>query len=177
MPHGTKRNSPAADDVVLGRIAGVFGLEGEVRLFLHNPGSDLFDAPLDVHLRSPAGKARQARLSTRPGAGRRVLGRIEGVDTPEAAGTLVGWEITVPRAALPQPGPEAWYLHDVLGCAVRTASGRDLGRLAAVHQGGTVDVWEMTGPAGTTWLPLLSGRVLAVDDDGLVVSDEGLVTG
>jgi len=177
MPRGTKRSSEASSraDVVLGRIAGVFGLRGEVRLFLHNPGSDLFAAPLDVILVPPAGEPRPARLSTRPGAGRRVLGRIEGVDTPEAAARLVGWSLAVPRAALPEAGPGSWYLCDVLGLPVRTAAGRDLGRLVAVHQAGTVDVWELVGEGGTAWLPLLEGRALSVGPDGIVVSGEGLV--
>jgi 16S rRNA processing protein RimM len=180
MPRGTKRSSPGtgapSGDVVLGRIAGVFGLGGEVRLFVYNPGSDLLDEPLDVRLVPPSGSPRPARLSTRPGAGRRILGRIEGVDTPEAAANLVGWSVVIAREVLPVAEPGTWYLHDVLERPVRTSSGRDLGRLVAVHQGGAVDVWEMDGPEGLAWLPLLEGRVVSVGPEGIVVTDEGLVT-
>ncbi|MBN1334950.1 MAG: hypothetical protein JXB39_03215 [Deltaproteobacteria bacterium] len=148
-----------------------------MRLLLHNPGSDLLDRPREVRLLSPEGFPRSMRLSARRGAGRRILGRIEGVDGPEAAAALVGWTVVIGRDALPAPEPESWYLHDVLGRPVHTVTGRDLGRLVAVHQGGPVDVWEMTGSNGTTWLPLLAGRVLAVADDGIVVSGEGIVAG
>ena len=69
------------DEVRLGRVSGVFGVSGELRLFLHNRESELFagDGAV-VTLVSPSGNRESHRLRSRHGAGKRILGRIEGGD-------------------------------------------------------------------------------------------------
>ena len=166
----------AITELVLGRIAGVFGVRGEVRLLLYNPeGEWLFEGVRDVTLRAPDGHGQPARLRVRPGAGRRVLGTVEGVGDRDGARVLIGWEIVVPRAALPEPEPGSWYVEELLGCAVRTRDGRALGTLTQIHPGAPVDVWEVHGPAGTSYVPALAVNLLAVGPAEIVVRDEGVV--
>lgn len=161
--------------VRIGYISGVFGVVGEVRLFLHNPDYDWLTRPRKVTLVGPDGSRRETTLQARPGAGRRILGCIDGVETPEEARDLMGWEIEVPQGMLPKPKAGEWYLSDILGRRVRTDNGRDLGEVVDVHQSGDVDVWEISGPAGTTYLPFLEGRVLEVDDAGILVAEDSVV--
>ncbi len=152
-------------DVRLGRVAGVFGLRGEVRLFVYNRDSDFLAEPRDVVLVGPEGERRAARLSTRPGAGRRVLGRLDGVADPEAARALMGWEIVVDRAALPPAEEGSWYRHDLLGLEVRDPEGRALGRLAEIHDTAEVEVWVIRAGRRRLYLPLLRDTVRKVDLD------------
>jgi len=167
-----------ASEFVLGRVAGIFGVRGELRLLLFNLESDwLFEAPRAVVLRSPDGRRIEVRLSARPGAGQRVLGLVEGLADREGARALIGWDIVVPREALPEPEAGSWYVEDLLGCAVRTAGGRALGVLVDVHPGAPVDVWELGSPDGTCYLPALAENLLSVGPEGIVVRDEGVVEG
>ncbi len=162
--------------VCIARITGVFGLEGEVRLWLWNPHSDfLFKEPRKVELRSPNGECRSVVVKARPGAGKRVLGRIEGVDDRERARAFMGWELFVSRAELPDPGHHAWYVDDLIGSRVSTSGDRDLGELVHVHQGAPVDVWEMRGPSGTTFFPVLSEYLIKVDPPEILIEDKGVV--
>jgi DNA-binding response OmpR family regulator len=49
------------------------------------PATPLLDKPREVQLVGPDGARRTVTLRSRPGAGRRVLGEIAGVGSPEAA--------------------------------------------------------------------------------------------
>ena len=64
-----------SDEVRLGRVNGVFGVRGEVRLFLHNRETELFEGVgCNVTLVSPEGERQERLLKSRSGAGKRVLG-------------------------------------------------------------------------------------------------------
>ncbi len=162
---------------VLGHVAGVFGVRGELRLWLDNPDSTwLHEAPRQVVLRSPDGVERRVELRARPGAGKRILGRVKGFTRREEAEELKDWQILVPRDALPEPEDDAWYVEDLLGCEVRTDTGRVLGTLAEVHQSAPVEVWEVHGPAGTHYVPVLLDRIVEVGEL-IIVRDDGVVEG
>ena len=75
------------------------------------------------------------------------LARIEGVDDREAAATLTGTRLHVPRAALPAPEEEdEFYLADLEGLAAVTEAGESLGRVRAVTDHGAGCFLELDGP-------------------------------
>lgn len=163
------------DEVSLGSVSGVFGTSGELRLYLHNRTSTLLESWRDVVLVSPEGVRRPARMRARPGAGGRVLATVEGVESPEQAGALMGSEILFLRASLPKVEPDTWYHADLLGLPVRTASGRELGRIAEIHGAGGTDVWVIRGPDGDTYIPVLKVNLVSVKlGQGVVVTDEAV---
>jgi len=149
-------------EVSLGSVNGVFGLKGEVRLFLHNRESDLLESEQAVVLVDPNGKRRSARLRSRSGAGGRVLGIIQGVHDREQARALMGHEILVDAALLPPIAEDEYYHHQLLGLSVVDVGGEELGKLAAVHEG-QVDLWEVRGAGEPRYLPALREVVLRVD--------------
>lgn len=148
--------------MVLGEIVGVFGIKGEVRVLLHHrEGETLFKARR-VTLVSRAGERRSVELVARPGAGKRVLGRVSGVDTPEAAALLVGWSVVVDRALLAPPAEGEFYIHDLLGMAVFDDAGLELGVLANVVAGER-DVWVLNTPTGEAWVLASPENIRTVD--------------
>ncbi len=170
---GSDRVGP--DELCLGYVSGVFGRNGETRVFLFNPGSDLFDAPRAVVLAGPEGERRETTLRIRPGAGRRLLGRLAGVNTPDGARSLIGWELIIPKASLPDPGEDTWYHHELLGLPVQTESGQELGRLVQIHDSGTVDCWVVRSPQGEVTLPALRELICRVERGvGITVTDDAV---
>lgn len=150
------------DEVILGRINGVFGIRGEVRLFLYNPTSDLLVGGADVVLRTDDGARRPVRLNSRPGAGKRILGQIQGVSTPEAARALMGADILYPKSALPDLEEDTYYHHELVGIPVRTESGEVLGTLREIVTSGDVDLWVVRGPAGEAYIPAVADEIVQV---------------
>jgi 16S rRNA processing protein RimM len=163
----------ARDEVRLGHIVGVFGLAGEVRLFMYNPDTVLFDGDgAAAILVDQAGVRQDTTIRARPGAGKRILGRVSGVQTPEAARALVGVEIVLAEQALPETDPGEYYHHQLIGLPVKSASGEVLGRLTAIHTGPDTDVWVVSGPDGQAMIPAVRSLVLSVDlEEGVIVAD------
>lgn len=152
-----------AGDVRLGYISGFFGVSGEVRLFLHNRDSEFLRRRRELILVGPEGARREAAIKARQGAGGRVVGRIEGVESREAAAGLMDWELVVPQASLPALPPGQWYHRDLLGAEVITTTGTKLGRLVEIHDTATVEMWVVRGPDGDRYIPLLGETVQAVE--------------
>lgn len=68
--------------------------------------------------------------------GAALLVEIEGIETRDAALTIKGADVGVPRAALPAPGPGEIYWSDLAGLAVVNRTGVMLGRVAGVDDNG-----------------------------------------
>lgn len=178
MSSPTTRSSPPrplpgrgriGDEVELARVSGVFGVRGEVRLHVHDrEGSFLLDGPTEVVLVGPDGARRAARLTCRPGAGRRVLGRIDGVGDRDAAAALKGTRVVVSRAAFPAPAPGEFYVTDLIGLSV-LADDRPVGRLQQVHATAGGDILELRVGGGSVFLPFASADILEFDLAGGVL--------
>jgi len=173
MPGPRSKTLPGVrdDELRYGRVNGVFGLRGEVRLFLYNRESDLLAGGREVTLLHD-GHRRVVRIKSRPGAGKRVLGRITGVDTPEDAHALIGAEILIPRASLPTLPEDTYYHHQLLGLPVHTASGELLGTIREIHSSGGVDLWLVRSADAEIYIPAIGEEIISVQPGiGVVVSD------
>lgn len=161
------------DEVRLGYVSGVFGVRGEVRLYLYNPTSRLLWSTPEIVLVGPDGDRRTVSLAVRDGAGKRVLGRLGGVGNPESARGLIGHEMVLPKEALPAIEQDTFYHHQLLGLPVETESGETLGKLAAIHTTGEVDVWEVRGRTETHYIPAVHEEILQVQPGRRVVVADG----
>jgi len=157
------------DLLLLGRVNGVFGLRGEVRLFLYNRETKLFSKWRNVVLLHPDGTKIPTRLKSRPGAGKRILGVLEGVETPEAAAALHGVEICIHPDRLPQLDEDTWYHHELLGLPVRTEGGTELGAIVEIVSSGEVDLWVVQGNGEEHYIPNVREEVLLVTPGDCVI--------
>jgi 16S rRNA processing protein RimM len=123
--------------VVLGRIAGVFGVRGWVHVFSETD-------PIDNILRygpwhiGTSGRVYAPIEGKRHGKG--LVARLAGCDDRDQAAALVGAEIAVPRDRLPPPRADEFYWIDLEGLAVATLQGSDLGRVDHLFATGANDV-------------------------------------
>lgn len=135
-----------ADDLVLvGAIAGAFGVRGEVRVrsFTAVPAGVVAYGPLyDAH-----GKVLLTPKRWRPIKDGLAIAAPE-IPTREAAEALRNTPLHVPRAALPPAEDDEFYHVDLIGCRVETLAGDLLGEVVAVHDFGAGDVLELRDPAG-----------------------------
>jgi 16S rRNA processing protein RimM len=160
-----------ADPLILvGRVAGAFGVKGEVRIssYTAEPLALLSYKALKREDGSPA-----LTLTGGRAAKGGVVARAAEVETREQAEALRGLRLFVPREALPSPDEDEFYVTDLIGLAVETPDGEPLGRIRTVQDFGAGDLLEIEPPEGASWyLPftreavpevrLAEGKVIAV---------------
>ena len=151
--------------VLVGRIAGAFGVKGEVRLSAYTATPK---ALLDYRdLKREDGSPGLTLLSGRAHKDD-FIGRAEEITTKEQADALRGVRLFVARADLPEPDEDEFYLTDLVGLAVVTPEGKALGKVKAVQDFGAGDILEIDpGQGGATWyLPFTRECVPVVDIAG-----------
>lgn len=89
--------------------------------------------------------------------------RFSGVESIDGAETLRGTELRVPDEALRPLDPGTYYVHELLGCRVRTSEGEDVGRVARVDLPGGVPILAVAGVRGEILVPLVDAICRRVD--------------
>lgn len=158
--------------ILVGRVAGSFGVRGEVRIATYT------EEPMSLAafktLKRQDGSVALTIASARK-AKEGVVCRCPGVETKEAADALRGLRLYVPRSALPEPDEDEFYLTDLVGLSVRhIATDVLLGRVKSVQNFGAGDILEITPDlGGPTWyLPFTRSAVPEVKiGQGLILAD------
>lgn len=132
--------------VTLGRIAGVYGVKGWVKVVSSTrPEAGILRYPRWWLSRAGGAEGYEARLMEGRvhGAGLvALLSRSDGtaIEDRDEAARLVGAEIAVPRSALPPTKADEVYLIDLVGLAVTSVEGEPLGTVESVTSNGAQDV-------------------------------------
>ena len=138
-----------SDDLILvARVAGAFGVKGEVRLTAYTADPMALLEYRD--LKRENGAAGLTLTGARPHKGGVVV-RAREVETREQAEALRGLRLYVPRDALPPAGEDEYYLVDLIGMTVATAQGEALGVVRTVQDFGAGDLLEIQPQAGASW--------------------------
>lgn len=145
-------NSPGpSESVVVGHFNGPWGVQGWVRVYSHTrPPATIFDYhPWRV------GEEEVVVEDWRK-VGPRLVARLRGVDTPEAAAALGRSEIRVPRSCLPDSESGHYYWHDLIGLEVVNLDDHCYGRVAALLETGAHDVLDVRGDShGQVLIPFV----------------------
>jgi 16S rRNA processing protein RimM len=137
------------DLVPVGRVGRPHGVDGS--FFVEEPseveGRFARGATLWVD-----GVQAEIVVSKRGSGGRPVLK----LDRPVGRGAT----LSIPRAQLPEPEEDSYYVFQLVGLAVQEEGGRGLGSVAEVHNGPANDSLELDSGL---LLPLVAACVLDVD--------------
>jgi 16S rRNA processing protein RimM len=155
--------------ILVGRVAGAFGVKGEVRItsFTAEPAA-LVDYKTLLREDGSPGLTLTGGRAAKGG----VVVRAREVETREQAEALRGLRLYIPRAALPEPDEDEFYVTDLIGIEVRSREGDVLGRVKSVRDFGAGDLLEIQPPTGESWwLPFSKDAVPEVRmDDGVLVA-------
>jgi 16S rRNA processing protein RimM len=130
---------PPEEPVVMGRVAGPYGVRGFARVQVFTESTDGLLA-FDAWLVGRPGHWETRRVVEAGTYRDGLVVRFEGVETPEAARTLRGSEVAVRRRELPPTDSEEVYWVDLVGCSVVNREGIDLGRVVSLMETGANDV-------------------------------------
>ena len=132
------------DRVVLGRINGVFGTRGWLKVFSYTrPRDNVLTYPAWCLEREDGWREYAVVATRRQGNG--LVASLAGIDDRNAALACVGADIAVPRSALPRAGRDEFYWADLIGLAVVNREGLVLGAVTRLLETGANDVLVVRG--------------------------------
>jgi 16S rRNA processing protein RimM len=150
--------------VVVGRISGVHGVRGWIKVYsFTSPRRRILDYS-PWHVETAAG-GRQFRVEEGRMQGKGVVARLEGITDRDQAGALVDAEIALERTQLPALPDGEYYWIDLIGLEVVTVSGQPLGAVTDLMETGANDVLVVRGERERL-IPFLPDRVVQAVDRG-----------
>jgi len=134
---------PLERQVIVGRITGIFGVRGWLRVFSYT------DPPENILQYGPwsIGEMVPAPYNVTDGMvhGRGIVAHLQGIDDREMARELIGSPIRVPRARFGKTGDDEYFWFDLVGLEVVNEDGRSLGRVEELLGTGANDVLVLRG--------------------------------
>ena len=157
--------------ICLGYVSGIFGVRGEVKLFLYNPKSDLFNIRRRFFLLDNKQIVSPVELKVRSGAGKKIIGKITGYSNRNEVEKLVGQQLVFLKSDLPPLPDGEWYHHQLLGLAVKTSSGIAQGHIVEIIPG-EVDIWVCESEEHRIFIPHTEEDIISVSlQDGVTIPD------
>jgi len=156
---------------VLGRVSGLFGVRGWVKVFSYTEPRDAILEYRRWYL-SKDGSWQPQALQEGRRQGKSIVARLDGIDDRDAAEGLIGCAIAVDRNDLPAADDGTWYWADLEGLDVVHRDGTRLGKVAYLLETGANDVLVTNGDRERL-IPFVADEViLDVDlDKGVITVD------
>ncbi|HEY8297386.1 MAG TPA: ribosome maturation factor RimM [Candidatus Baltobacteraceae bacterium] len=142
----------------VGRIAGIFGLNGELKCDPTSAGRTLFFKDAELRLIDAGGAARTVRLETVREHKGRLLVRLAGIADATAAEAFAGATFYADATQIDLDENE--YLdRDLVGCTLYDDSGASLGVVTAVQHFPTSDMLVVGGKL----VPMIHQFIRSID--------------
>jgi len=148
--------------VILGRISGLFGVKGWVKVYSYTEPREAV-LNYDRWLLSGKNGWQEATVAEGQRHGKTVIVRINGYDDRDQAAGLIGTEIGVPRDALPEADSDHYYWSDLEGLSVVHRDGTEIGKVDHLLETGANDVMVVKGETERLVPFVMDKVVLGVD--------------
>ena len=167
--------SHASADIIVGRIVGVHGIRGQVKVHSDcRPRESLFQYRQFT--------ARQAgrpditlQLLRGQTSGKGLVAAFSGINDRDQALALGGYTLYISRNQLPKPAEGEYYWADLVGMTVTNKDNTILGKVSNLMETGANDVLVVNGKYGQILIPFVSQYVEIVDTGSkTIIADWGL---
>ena len=119
------------EPVVIGKVVGPFGLEGDLEIEPLAPEEFLLSLK-KVYLKRKGGGFETHEVERTLRKGRKFLMKIKGFDDHETCALLSGARLFADRGDLPPLEGDSYYAFELEGMEVVTEGGRELGKVVSV---------------------------------------------
>ena len=160
-----------AQPVLLGRIVGLFGVNGWVKVFSYtDPREAILNYDRWLLMQNDAWK--DATIAEGKRHGKSIIARFDGVEDPDHAHKLIGCDIAVLREKLPVPELGTYYWADLEGMNVVHRDGTQIGKVAYLMETGSNDVLVTAGEKERL-IPFVADEVILDVDfaNGIITVD------
>lgn len=153
--------------VHFGRIAGLFGVQGWVKVFSYaRPREAIVDySPWFV---KTAEGWREMVVEDGRAQGKGVVAKLVGVDDRDQASKLIGADIEIKFSQLPPPSKGEYYWAQLVGLEVINLAGQNFGKVDHLVETGANDVLVVRN-GKERWLPVTPNVIREVNLEAGVI--------
>jgi len=150
------------DLINVGKISGVFGLKGWVKVFSYTePRENILSYKHWLLKKGSQDKSIKVIGGQLQGKG--VVAQIEGVTDRDQALLLMGWDVYITHDQLPTLAKGEYYWTDLVGLDVENLEGFQLGKVDSLFETGANDILLVKGERERA-LPFIKGQtVISID--------------
>ena len=160
-------NNPAEkkDYVHIGKIVGVHGVKGTHKIRSYAESLDIFKPGDSLLIRDHRDQEATYEINwIKPHTGVPLLS-LKGVSERHQAEEMIGCELFIKKAELPELEEGVYYWSDLIGIDVYTTKEEFLGRIESIIETGSNDVYVVKNGEQEILIPALESVILNIDLD------------
>jgi 16S rRNA processing protein RimM len=152
--------------VPVGKISGTHGIKGLLKVYSYSGNIQSLQSAATVFLKNKNGSVCEHVIkSVAAHAGGFILGLDDYADINQVL-QLNGSELYVKLSQLPAPDNDEYYWRDLIGLAVFTDLGVELGTLVDIFETGSSDIYVVRGVSKEYLIPAIADVISLVDIPG-----------
>jgi 16S rRNA processing protein RimM len=161
---------PTGQYVLLGKIAKVHGLRGEVKIYSYSGQPKNFYGYKEIVLVDSAGRLTGPLevLKVRV-QGKMAITQLFSVTSRNRAEGIVGHGVLVQKNRLPDTAEDEYYWYQYEGKLIQDLAGRTIGRVESLFNNGAQDILVVTSGVGEILIPVTKNIVVQETADALIV--------
>jgi 16S rRNA processing protein RimM len=148
--------------VHIGKISGVFGVKGWVKIFSYTEPRDNILSYKNWLLKK-SDQEKPVKVIAGQAQGKGVVAQIDGIADRDQALSLMGWDVYISHEQLPVPKEGEYYWVDLVGLDVENLEGIQLGKIDSLFETGANDVLLIKGERERA-IPFLQGQTVTAID-------------
>jgi len=152
--------------VPVGKIIGTHGIKGLLKVFSYSGNIQSLQSASTVFLKGKDGTlSEHAVKSISAHAGGFIVGLDDFSDINQVL-SMNGSELCLKLSQLPVPDENEYYWRDLIGLAVHTDQGVELGTLVEIFETGSCDIYVVRGSSKEYLIPAIADVIAGVDIPG-----------
>ena len=169
--------SQSSDYIILGKISGVHGIKGWVKVFSYTSPRLKITEYSDWYIQDDSKSWNTKRVIDGKRQGKNIIAQLDHVNNRDQAEALIGKEIAIRNEQLKDLSENEYYWRDLIGLSVETTEGESLGKIDWLFDTGSNDVIVVKDntddKSKERMLPFLIGNVVKSVDlkESLMIVD------
>lgn len=157
------KRGPKKDIVLIGRIVGAHGVKGASKIQTYAESLETFKSGAILLVSRPDGIQKWYEIDWIQSHSRGALLALKDIISREQAKSLIGSELYIEKADLPELEAGTYYWFDLIGLNVYSSDDRYIGRLDSIIETGANDVYVVIDHDKETLIPALKSVVRSIN--------------
>jgi 16S rRNA processing protein RimM len=158
--------------VLIGKIVGAHGLKGTSKIQSYAESLEIFKSGTVLLVSSPDGSENHYEIDWIKSHSRGALLTLKEVTDRDQAKSLIGSELYIEKAELPELEAGTYYWSDLIGVNVYTSDDRYIGSVASIIETGANDVYVVKDADKEILVPALESVVQSIDIESKIMRVE-----